>query len=75
MRDTIPFGTSQDILKDGYTWVLHSLAPKVAAKVEERISVGGPDCTKHYLASRLNVSALSFGALSANAIMAINLGK
>lgn len=74
VRDTIPFGTSQDILKDGYTWVLHSLAPKVEAKVEDRISVGGPDCKKPYLASRLNISAMSFGSLSANAIMALNLG-
>lgn len=74
VRDTIAFGTSQDILKDGYTWVLHSLAPKTASKVEDRISIGGSDCTQPYLSSRLNVSALSFGALSAKAIMAINLG-
>lgn len=74
VRDTIAFGTSQDILKDGYTWVLHSLMPKIAGTVEDRIVVGGPDCTKPYLASRLNVSAMSFGSLSARAIMAINLG-
>lgn len=74
VRDTIPFGTSQDILKDGYAWVLHSLTPKTASKVQDRISVGGPDCKKPYLASRLNVSALSFGSLSGKAIMAINLG-
>lgn len=74
MRDTIPFGTSKDILKIGYTWVLHSLAPKGIEEVEPRILVGGPDCTKPYLASRLNISAMSFGALSANAIMALNLG-
>ncbi|MCR9192489.1 MAG: FMN-binding glutamate synthase family protein [Gammaproteobacteria bacterium] len=75
VRDTIPFGTSQNILKDGYHWVLHSLASKPTSAVESRISIGGPDCTKPYLASRLNVSAMSFGSLSANAIMAINLGS
>jgi glutamate synthase domain-containing protein 2 len=74
VRDTIPFGSSQDLLKSGYTWVLHSLSPKIASKVEDRILVGGPDCTKPYLSSRLNVSGMSFGALSAKAIMAINLG-
>ncbi len=74
VRDTIPFGTSRDILAIGYTWVLHSLAPKSVVEVEARILVGGPDCTKPYLASRLNASAMSFGALSAPAIMAINMG-
>ncbi|PJD92948.1 MAG: FMN-binding glutamate synthase family protein [Legionella sp.] len=74
VRDTIPFGTSQDILKEGYTWVLHSLAPKSVTEVEPRILIGGADCKKPYSASRLNVSAMSFGSLSGNAIMAINLG-
>jgi len=73
-RDTIPFGTSKDILQDGYTWVLHSLAPKNVDDVETRLTIGGPDCKQPYSASRLNVSAMSFGALSAKAIMAINLG-
>lgn len=71
-RDTIPFGTERDILKVGYTWALHSLAPKHVSEVEPRIMVGGPDCKKPYHASRLNVSAMSFGALSAVAIMALN---
>ncbi len=74
VRDTLPFGTSQDILKEGYTWVLHSLVPKTATEVEPRILIGGDDCKKPYWASRLNVSAMSFGSLSGNAIMAINLG-
>ncbi len=73
-RDTIPFGTERNILEVGYTWVLHSLAPKHISEVEPRITVGGPDCKKPYHASRLNVSAMSFGALSANALMAINKG-
>ncbi|MCL9684531.1 FMN-binding glutamate synthase family protein [Legionella maioricensis] len=73
-RDTIPFGTERDILSVGYTWALHSLVPKHASEVENRIMVGGPDCTKPYSASRLNISAMSFGSLSANAIMALNKG-
>lgn len=73
-RDTIPFGTERDISAVGYTWALHSIIPKHASEVEPRIMVGGPDCTKPYNASRLNISAMSFGSLSAKAIMALNKG-
>lgn len=74
IRDTIGFGTERDILEIGYTWVLHSLDPKHVSEVEPRIFIGGPDCQKPYDSSRLNISSLSFGALSANAIMALNKG-
>ncbi|WP_133139008.1 FMN-binding glutamate synthase family protein [Legionella genomosp. 1] len=74
VRDTIPFGTSRNITQVGYTWVLHSLAPKHVSEVEPRIVVGGPDCSKPYSASRLNISAMSYGSLSPNAIMALNKG-
>lgn len=73
-RDTIPFGTERDILSVGYTWALHSLAPKHSSEVESRIQVGGPDCLQPYSASRLNISGMSFGALSGKAIMAMNKG-
>lgn len=74
VRDTVAFGTERDILEEGYTWVLHSLNPKAVSEVEPRIIVGGPDCKKPYNASRLNISGMSFGALSPNAIMALNQG-
>jgi glutamate synthase domain-containing protein 2 len=74
MSDSVPFGTTRDLNADGYEWVLHSLAPKHVSEVESRIIVGGPDCTKPYSASRLNVSAMSHGALSENAIIALNGG-
>jgi glutamate synthase domain-containing protein 2 len=74
VRDTIPFGTERDITSVGYTWALHSMIPKHASEVETRIWVGGPDCTQPYYASLLNISAMSFGALSAKAIMALNKG-
>ena len=74
VRDTMPFGTERNIFEVGYTWVLHSLAPKDLSLVEPRLMVGGPSCKKPYNASRLNISAMSFGALSANAIMALNKG-
>ncbi len=74
VRDTIPFGTERDISSVGYTWALHSMVPKHASEVESRIWVGGPDCTQPYCASLLNISAMSFGSLSAKAIMALNKG-
>lgn len=74
IRDTIPYGTERDIHSVGYTWAVHSLLPKPAIEVESRIWIGGPQCTKPYHASLLNISAMSFGALSAKAIMAMNLG-
>ncbi len=72
--DTMPFGTQRDVQRVGYEWLNHSLAPKPVVKVCSRVQVGGPDCKKPYLASRLNISAMSFGALSRNAILALNQG-
>ncbi|MCH9762893.1 MAG: FMN-binding glutamate synthase family protein [Gammaproteobacteria bacterium] len=74
VRDTVPFGTDRDILEVGYTWAEHSLAPKKAPESGARVVVGGEACQKPYNASRLNISAMSFGALSAHAIMALNKG-
>lgn len=74
VRDTIPYGTEKDIKKIGYTWVLHSLSPKHPAELDPRIIIGGPLCQKPYCSSRLNISGMSFGSLSPNAIMALNQG-
>lgn len=72
--DKRPFGTMQNVYGDAYEWLHHSMAPKPLAKEPFRIMIGGPDCTAPYCASILNVSAMSYGALSANAIMALNKG-
>jgi glutamate synthase domain-containing protein 2 len=74
VRDTIPFGTQRDILAVGYEWTLHSMNALKPAEVEPRIIVGSDLCTQPYSSSRLNISGMSFGALSANAVMAMNLG-
>lgn len=73
-RDTRPFGTVFDVNRDGYEWVNHSLAPKEVTNHNPRIKFGGPDCSKPYAASPLNISAMSYGSLSKNAIMALNKG-
>ena len=73
-RDTRPFGTVFDVNRSGYEWVNHSLQPKHHVDENPRVKFGGPDCTKPYMASPLNISAMSYGALSKNAIMALNKG-
>lgn len=72
--DKRPFGTQKDVYEDGYEWMHHSVVPKPAADSDFRIVIGGTECTKPYSASVFNISAMSFGALSANAIRALNAG-
>ena len=72
--DKRPFGTQYDVYGDGFEWVQHSMVPRPHAVASFRITIGGPDCTKPYEASVFNISAMSFGALSPNAIRALNKG-
>ena len=73
---TNPFGTKIDVYEEGYEWANHSLNPLDHNDLAKhpRVLVGGPDCTKPYNASILNVSAMSFGALSNRAILSLNGG-
>jgi glutamate synthase domain-containing protein 2 len=71
---TTPFGTQLDLNETSYEGIKHSMFP---AKVNEelpRVLVGGKDCKQPYNASLFNISAMSFGSLSENAIRALNLG-
>jgi glutamate synthase domain-containing protein 2 len=72
--DKRPFGTQLDVRAIGYEWINHSITPSHLAGHDFRVKVGGKDCTQPYDISLFNVSAMSFGALSANAIQALNLG-
>lgn len=72
--DTHPFGTERDTEKDGYVWVAHSIAPAAEPEMQPRVVVGNEQTSKPYCASVFNISAMSFGALSANAVEALNLG-
>ena len=76
VNDTTPFGTRMDVYRSGYEWMDHSIYAKNHSEGESdpRILIGGPDCKKPYSASILNISAMSFGALSKNAILAMNTG-
>jgi glutamate synthase domain-containing protein 2 len=72
--DKRPFGTQYNVYEEGYEWVRHSMAPRPLSTEAFRITIGGPDCAKPYSASVFNISAMSFGALSPNAIRALNKG-
>ncbi len=72
--DTIPFGTQKNVYEVGYEWVNHSMTPKKLDPSSMRVTVGGEFCKKPYSASLLNISAMSYGSLSANAVLALNEG-
>lgn len=72
--DKRPFGTQDDVYRAGYEWINHSMAPTHPDSSTFRIQVGGPDCTRPCSLSVLNISAMSFGALSANAVLSLNKG-
>jgi len=72
--DSVPFGTQNDVYASDYEWVNHSISPKPHLHVHPRVKIGGPDCTQPYEASLFNVSAMSYGSLSKNAVLALNKG-
>ncbi len=81
--DNRPFGTQLDVSQQGYEWVNHSLQPTKLSSHDFRLWIGGTQeqpaegvdpCTRPYHASVFNISAMSFGALSGNAIQALNQG-
>jgi len=74
VRDTTPFGTKVDVYAPGYEWVNHSLLARHVDEKDMRVIVGGPDCRQPYSCSLLNISAMSFGSLSKNAILALSRG-
>lgn len=74
VRDTRPFGTLFDVYRQGYEWTNQSLSPKTMPTEMPRVIFGGKQCTQPYSASHLNISAMSYGALSKNAIHALSSG-
>ena len=74
VEDKRPFGTRARVYDAGYEWLTHSIQPVHIGDHDFRVKIGGPDCKQPYAASIYNISAMSFGALSANAISALNQG-
>lgn len=74
IKEEQPYGTERDLDAVGYEYLVHSTAPVAPLDHPPRVRIGGPDCTKPYDMALLNVSAMSFGSLSGNAIEALNRG-
>jgi glutamate synthase domain-containing protein 2 len=76
VTDTVPFGTQMDVYRSGYEWMDHSMyaIDQVQVDSSPRIRIGNKHCTQPYSASLLNVSAMSYGSLSKNAVLALNKG-
>ncbi|MEV5957733.1 FMN-binding glutamate synthase family protein [Streptomyces sp. NPDC051987] len=69
-----PYGTERDVYQPGYEFLVPSMAPRAVPEQPPRVRIGGPDCGRPYDMALLNVSAMSFGSLSANAVLALNGG-
>ncbi|MFJ9413798.1 FMN-binding glutamate synthase family protein [Streptomyces sp. NPDC101227] len=72
--DVDPFGTELSVYEPGYEYFAHSVAPCRVPESPATVTVGGPGCDRPYEMALLNVSAMSFGSLSGNAILALNRG-
>ncbi len=76
VNDTTPFGTQEVVYRAGYEWMAHSMYAINHKDLDhnQRVLVGGSECKKPYEAALLNISAMSYGSLSKNAILALNRG-
>lgn len=72
--DTLPFGTQRDVYEPGYEWIAHSITAHHGAKEQPRVLIGEHTCAKPYSSSLLNISAMSYGSLSKNAILSLSKG-
>ena len=72
--ETRPFGTQRNVYEPGYEWAAHATIPVPTPDEPPRVTFGGKDCTRPYSSSLLNISAMSFGALSSHAVLALNRG-
>ena len=73
-EDYHPFGTELNVYGHEYEWITQTISPCSPSTEDLRIDIGGPQCSKPYSASILNISAMSFGSLGGKAIEALNLG-
>ena len=74
IKDEQAFGTERDVAEPGYEWLLQSIHSFDPPRRQPRVRIGGPQCTQPYEMALLNVSAMSFGALSGAALTALNQG-
>ncbi len=72
--DTVAFGTQRDVYEVGYEWIQHSISARHPAAEAPRVTIGSGRCAQPYATSLLSISAMSYGSLSKNAILALNEG-
>lgn len=74
--DTTPFGTQLNVYEQGYEWINHSIRAISFADIDldPRVTIGSSQCLQPYSASLFNISGMSYGSLSKNAIIALNAG-
>ncbi len=72
--DYMPFGTQMDVHAVGFEWVNHTMQPITVKDTDPRVIIGSHHCQHPYAASVFNISATSFGAISPEAVQALNLG-
>lgn len=74
--DSMPFGTQLNVYEPGYKWINHSIKAIPFSQVNSnpKVKIGSSQCEKPYQASLFNISAMSYGSLSKNAILALNSG-
>lgn len=73
-RDSVPFGTQHNLYESGREWLEHSMNPVPEHTIKEKVLIGNEQCKHPYEASIFNISAMSYGSLSKNAILALNQG-
>ena len=75
-NEMLPFGTQLDVYDEGYQWVNHSMRAIAFSEIDAnpKVRIGSTQCAQPYMASLLNISAMSYGSLSKNAILALNAG-
>lgn len=74
VRQTVPFGMQADSKEIGFEWMSHTLYPVKVKEESLRVTIGNRDCRQPYSSSLLNISAMSYGSLSKNAVLALNGG-
>lgn len=72
-KETHPFGTELEVEDENYKWMKHSIYPAKVLTKPPRVLIGGPDCKQPYSSSLFNISAMSYGSLSKNAVLALNI--
>lgn len=73
-RQTVAFGMQSNPNTPGFEWAAHSVYPSILNEAGLRVWIGNNLCRQPYYASIYNIGAMSYGALSKTAIIALNEG-